>query len=47
VAEHFEQQVDLGRRPEQCGRIWIHTQRKRMLSRTKNTLSQTSLLPTA
>ena len=25
VAEHFEQQVDLGRRPEQCGRIWIHT----------------------
>ena len=25
VAEHFEQQFDLGRRPEQCGRIWIHT----------------------
>ena len=25
VAEHFETQVDLGRRPEQCGRIWIHT----------------------
>ena len=25
VAEHFETQADLGRRPEQCGRIWIHT----------------------
>jgi len=25
VAEFFEQQVDLDRRPEQFGRIWIHT----------------------
>jgi hypothetical protein len=25
VAEFFDQQVDLGRRPEQFGRIWIHT----------------------
>ena len=25
VAEHFEHQVESGRRPEQFGRIWIHT----------------------
>jgi proteasome lid subunit RPN8/RPN11 len=25
VAEFFEEQVDAGRRPEQFGRIWIHT----------------------
>ena len=25
VAEYFDHQIDLGRRPEQCGRIWIHT----------------------
>ncbi|WP_437222687.1 hypothetical protein SH661x_002896 [Planctomicrobium sp. SH661] len=25
VAEYFENQVDQGRTPEQCGRIWIHT----------------------
>ena len=25
VADHFEDQVDQGRSPEQCGRIWIHT----------------------
>jgi len=25
VAEFFEDQVDLGRKPEQFGRIWIHT----------------------
>lgn len=25
VAEFFDHQIDLGRRPDQCGRIWIHT----------------------
>lgn len=25
VAEYFENQVDLGRKPEEFGRIWIHT----------------------
>jgi proteasome lid subunit RPN8/RPN11 len=25
VAEFFDEQIDAGRRPEQCGRIWIHT----------------------
>jgi hypothetical protein len=25
VADHFDRQVDLGRTPEQVGRIWIHT----------------------
>ena len=25
VAEFFDQQVDLGRRPEQFGRLWVHT----------------------
>ncbi len=25
VADHFEDQYDLGRQPVQCGRIWIHT----------------------
>ena len=25
VADFFDQQIDLGRRPENCGRIWIHT----------------------
>lgn len=25
VADFFDQQVDLGRRPEQLGRVWIHT----------------------
>lgn len=25
VADFFDQQIDLGRRPEQFGRIWIHT----------------------
>ena len=25
VAEFFDDQIDAGRRPEQCGRIWIHT----------------------
>lgn len=25
VAEFFDQQIDLGRRPDQFGRIWIHT----------------------
>lgn len=25
VADFFDQQVDLGRRPEQFGRIWLHT----------------------
>jgi hypothetical protein len=25
VADHFDRQVDAGRRPEQFGRIWIHT----------------------
>lgn len=25
VAEFFDRQIDLGRRPEQFGRIWIHT----------------------
>ena len=25
VADFFDQQVDLGRRPEQFGRLWVHT----------------------
>ncbi len=25
VAEFFDQQIDLGRRPDQCARVWIHT----------------------
>lgn len=25
VADFFDEQVDLGRRPQQCGRIWVHT----------------------
>ena len=25
VADFFDQQIDLGRRPENCGRVWIHT----------------------
>lgn len=25
VADFFDQQVDLGRRPQECGRIWVHT----------------------
>ncbi len=25
VADFFDQQIDAGRRPEQCGRIWLHT----------------------
>jgi proteasome lid subunit RPN8/RPN11 len=25
VAEFFDYQIDAGRRPDQCGRIWIHT----------------------
>lgn len=25
VADFFDQQVEQGRRPEQCGRVWIHT----------------------
>jgi proteasome lid subunit RPN8/RPN11 len=25
VAEFFDDQIDEGRKPEQCGRIWIHT----------------------
>ena len=25
VADFFEQQVDAGRKPEQFGRIWVHT----------------------
>lgn len=25
VADHFDRQIDLGRRPEQVGRLWIHT----------------------
>lgn len=25
VADHFDRQIDAGRSPEQCGRIWIHT----------------------
>jgi len=25
VADYFDEQIDLGRQPQQCGRIWIHT----------------------
>ena len=25
VADFFDEQVDLGRQPERCGRLWIHT----------------------
>ena len=25
VADFLDEQVDLGRRPQQCGRIWVHT----------------------
>jgi len=25
VADYFDDQTDLGRQPQQCGRIWIHT----------------------
>ena len=25
VADFFDRQVDLGRRPERCGRVWLHT----------------------
>ncbi len=25
VADHFDRQIDAGRTPEQCGRIWLHT----------------------
>lgn len=25
VADHFDEQFDLGRTPEACGRVWLHT----------------------
>jgi hypothetical protein len=49
IADFFDAQVDLGRHPEQFGRIWIHTHPGNGASpsfKDEETFNTASLLPT-